>query len=130
MKHRKLLAILVTLLLTFACCFFTACGSDLAASASGTYSSESLDEQDAEGPEGAVEDAEDPEVIVEEDAVEAEEEGEDLELEAEVLNEQMVWITEKGKCYHSKSTCSNMKNPAQVPISQVGDRYACPKCKP
>lgn len=46
--------------------------------------------------------------------------------------EQMVWVPRSGSKYHKKSTCSNMKNPLEVPLS-----YAlscgfepCKKCKP
>lgn len=43
--------------------------------------------------------------------------------------ETMVWISKTGKCYHSKSTCSNMRNPWQVPLSEAKrDRKACTKC--
>lgn len=42
--------------------------------------------------------------------------------------EEMVWISSSGKKYHSKSSCSNMKNPWQVPLSQVGNREPCKKC--
>lgn len=33
--------------------------------------------------------------------------------------ERMVWIPRTGSKYHSKSTCSNMKNPRQVTISEA-----------
>lgn len=45
--------------------------------------------------------------------------------------EQMVWIpTNGGKKYHSKSSCSGMKNPAQVSISSAKAQgfEACKKC--
>ncbi len=44
--------------------------------------------------------------------------------------EQMVWIPNSGSKYHSRSSCSNMKNPTQVTISrakQLGYE-ACKKC--
>lgn len=31
----------------------------------------------------------------------------------------MVWIPQSGKKYHSKSNCSNMKNPAQVTLEEA-----------
>ncbi len=44
--------------------------------------------------------------------------------------EEMVWISESGKCYHSKQSCSNMRDPWQVPLSkaQSMDRKPCSKC--
>lgn len=46
--------------------------------------------------------------------------------------DQMVWVPRSGSKYHKISTCSNMKNPREVPLS-----YAiscgfepCKKCKP
>ncbi len=45
-------------------------------------------------------------------------------------SEQMVWIPRTGKKYHSKSTCSNMKNPEKVTISEAKRRgyEKCKKC--
>lgn len=42
----------------------------------------------------------------------------------------MVWITESGDKYHSRSGCSGMKNPYQVPLEQAvaSGREACKKC--
>lgn len=42
----------------------------------------------------------------------------------------MVWVPKTGSKYHSKSSCSNMKNPSQVPIEQaIANGYtACKKC--
>ena len=45
--------------------------------------------------------------------------------------EQMVWIpTHGGKKYHSKSTCSNMKDPEKVTLSEAKAEgfTACKKC--
>ena len=45
-------------------------------------------------------------------------------------DEQMVYIPRTGECYHSKSTCSNMKNPNCVTLSEAiewGYR-PCKKC--
>ena len=43
---------------------------------------------------------------------------------------QMVWVTESGKRYHSRSTCSNMKSPRQIPLEDAKDQgyTACQKC--
>ena len=45
-------------------------------------------------------------------------------------SEQLVWIPKTGTKYHSKSTCSNMKNPTQVAQSVAVNREytACSKC--
>lgn len=52
--------------------------------------------------------------------------------EAAVDEEQeiMVWISESGNCYHSKQSCSNMKNPVQVTLSkaQSMNKRPCKKC--
>ena len=57
-------------------------------------------------------------------------EEEQLEEEAEVVDEEMVWLSRTGKCYHCKRTCSNMKDPIQVPLSEVlrKNKTACTKC--
>lgn len=41
-----------------------------------------------------------------------------------------VWISESGKKYHSKASCSGMKNPSEVSLSdaQAAGRTACSKC--
>lgn len=48
----------------------------------------------------------------------------------EKANEQMVWVSGSGNCYHSNPNCSNMKNPWEVPLSQAQNmgRRACKKC--
>lgn len=45
-------------------------------------------------------------------------------------NEVMVWIPKSGSKYHSKSSCSNMKNPTQVTLEQAEawGYEACKKC--
>ncbi len=42
----------------------------------------------------------------------------------------MVWVTEKGKKYHSHSNCSNMKSPYQISKQSAinSGRSACSKC--
>lgn len=43
---------------------------------------------------------------------------------------QMVWISGSGTKYHSRSSCSNMKNPWQVTVeeAQAQGRQPCKKC--
>lgn len=45
-------------------------------------------------------------------------------------NEEIVWITPKGKRYHSNSSCSNMMSPEEVPLSEAEDMgyTPCQKC--
>ncbi|WP_154666446.1 hypothetical protein [Anaeromassilibacillus senegalensis] len=45
-------------------------------------------------------------------------------------NGAMVWITAKGKKYHSSPSCSNMKNPREVSVSEAeaSGRTPCSKC--
>ena len=42
----------------------------------------------------------------------------------------MVWITEKGKKYHSSPDCSNMKNPHKISLEDAiaSGREPCKKC--
>lgn len=44
--------------------------------------------------------------------------------------EQMVWVSQSGSKYHSNSSCSNMKNPTQITISEARNRglEPCKKC--
>lgn len=44
--------------------------------------------------------------------------------------EEMVWIPQSGSKYHSRSSCSNMKNPTQVTKSQAENSgyEPCKKC--
>ena len=43
---------------------------------------------------------------------------------------EMVWIPKSGSKYHSRSSCSNMKNPVEVGISYALSKgyTACKKC--
>jgi len=45
-------------------------------------------------------------------------------------NKSYVWVTEKGKSYHSSSQCSNMNNPRRMELSKAKSRgyTRCPKC--
>lgn len=44
--------------------------------------------------------------------------------------EVMVWVSKSGSKYHSKSSCSNMKNPSQISLDTAKSRGlgACSKC--
>lgn len=44
--------------------------------------------------------------------------------------ETMVWISQTGTKYHASSSCSNMKNPSRVPLTQAVSqgRGPCSKC--
>lgn len=70
--------------------------------------------------------------IVETSAVEtiATTQTEQITVESTTKQEQMVWIPESGKKYHSKSSCSNMQNPIQVTISQAKNMgyEPCKRC--
>ena len=47
-------------------------------------------------------------------------------------DDPLVWIPRSGSKYHSKSTCSNMKNPIQVTLSEAkkSGYDPCKKCHP
>ena len=49
-----------------------------------------------------------------------------------VLYDPLVWVPKSGSKYHSKSTCSGMKKPRQVKLSEaVSCGFTpCKKCKP
>ena len=53
-------------------------------------------------------------------------------VKTEEKKESMVWIPKTGKKYHSKSSCSNMKNPSHVSLSTAKSRgfTPCSKCSP
>ena len=50
------------------------------------------------------------------------------EPEEDVYAAVMVWIPKTGKKYHSNASCSNMKNPTQVTLSQA-DKQGYEPCK-
>ena len=53
------------------------------------------------------------------------------QVSASKKTEEMVWIpTHGGKKYHSKSSCSNMKDPEKVTLSEAKKQgfTACKKC--
>ena len=66
----------------------------------------------------------------EESAKKAAEEAAQQQAAAQQPQEQMVWIPQSGSKYHSKSSCSGMKDPRQVPISEAiaGGYEACSRC--
>ena len=52
-------------------------------------------------------------------------------ISASKKTEEMVWVpTHGGKKYHSKSSCSNMKDPEKVTLSEAKAEgfTACKKC--
>lgn len=61
---------------------------------------------------------------------EAEKAAQEAAQQASEPAKEMVWIPRTGSKYHSKSSCSNMKNPSQVTIDQAKSRgYSpCKKC--
>lgn len=52
--------------------------------------------------------------------------------EKQTALEALVWIPKSGSKYHRNSSCSNMKEPSQVPISEaIRLGYEpCKRCKP
>ncbi len=56
----------------------------------------------------------------------------DAVLSVSTPGEPLVWIPKSGSKYHSKSTCSGMKNPSQVSldVAQSLGYTPCKKCKP
>ncbi len=55
---------------------------------------------------------------------------EELVTEEKTTQETMVWVTDKGGSYHSRSTCSGMKSPYQITLSdaQARNLSPCKKC--
>ena len=66
----------------------------------------------------------------EEAAKKAAEEAAQQQAAAQQPQEQMVWIPQSGSKYHSKSSCSGMDGPRQIPISQAISRgyEPCKRC--
>lgn len=54
----------------------------------------------------------------------------EMEGTTRATTEEMVWISDHGSKYHASSSCSKMKSPTQVPISQaISMGYTpCKKC--
>ena len=52
--------------------------------------------------------------------------------DGQTSDDPLVWIPRSGSKYHSKSTCSNMKNPIQVTLSEAkkSGYDPCKKCHP
>ena len=103
------LVIMITMLL---CC----CGIDtstVAGSATNVINSKDYDDSDTDSDYYETED----------------DDLEELETSEEEADEQMVWVSRTGKCYHSKSSCSNMKDPWQIPLSEAQKtKKPCKKC--
>lgn len=128
----KRLSILFMILVLCALTFLTGCGID--SSSLGASASIPNKPEVAEEPLDDVEVKSEQTQLTESDgedggAIEVQE-GAQLEEEAEVVDEEMVWLSRTGKCYHSKSTCSNMKDPIHVPLSEAlkKNKTACTKC--
>ena len=125
MKHRiKYLALIA--ILVFSMLVVVGCGIDtatLAGSASGINSTEAEQEEPEQSELEQVEPEDDEQINLEAFA-------EDEAVVSETNEEVLVWVCETGKCYHSKSSCSRMKNPWQVTLSEAleDDKRACSKC--
>ncbi len=125
MKHRiKHLALIA--ILAFSMLIVVGCGIDtstLAGSAAGINSTETEQEEPAQVEPEHVESADDKQIELD-DFIE------DEEAISESYDEVLVWICETGECYHSKSSCSRMKNPWQVTLSEAEEKNkrACSKC--
>ena len=110
---KEILAILLT-----GCMFFAiSCGSDI---------SEELSSAHFEGAAKAS-------TIAEEVSKDALDEATEMQVESDVeaesmANEQMVWIPRTGSKYHRYSSCSNMKSPTEVPLSDA-ERMGYEPCK-
>lgn len=77
----------------------------------------------------------DDELLLLKQLIDAEVEARGLVVSADGISasdEPLVWIPKSGSKYHSKSTCSNMKNPLQVtfPEAKDGGYEPCRKCRP
>ena len=77
----------------------------------------------------------DEELLLLKQLIDAEVEARGLAVAADsapASDEPLVWIPKSGSKYHSKSTCSNMKNPVQVTLSEAkeGGYEPCKKCHP
>lgn len=77
----------------------------------------------------------DDELLLLKQLIDAEVEARGLVVSADGMSasdEPLVWIPKSGSKYHSKSTCSNMKNPLQVTLSEAkdGGYEPCKKCRP
>lgn len=51
-------------------------------------------------------------------------------IQARGLGEEMVWCAGTGKKYHKKPSCSNMKNPFEITLTEAQERglTPCSKC--
>lgn len=71
-----------------------------------------------------------PDFSADKDAYDKQLAEKEAESAAEEEQETMVWISGSGSCYHSKQSCSNMKNPVQVTLSKAEsmNKRPCKKC--
>lgn len=71
-----------------------------------------------------------PDFSADKDAYDKNQAEKEAEAIAEAEQETMVWISRTGSCYHSKQSCSNMKNPTQVTLSKAQgmNKKPCKKC--
>lgn len=112
---RKILIFVLAIMITMALC---CCGLDtstVAGSASKVINNEDYDDSDDYSDNYEAFD------------FDLDDESEDMEDE---IDEPMVWVSKTGKCYHSKSSCSNMNDPWQIPLSKALEEHkkACKKC--
>lgn len=115
-RFLALIAILVlSMLITVGCGVDT---STLAGSASGINSTEKEQAEPGSGDSESDEWTDFEELIEDEEAV------------SEDADEVLVWVSKTGECYHSDSSCSRMRNPWQVPLSEAEEngRRPCQKC--
>ena len=61
---------------------------------------------------------------------EPEEDSSAFEIDGEQSTTNEVWVSKTGKKYHSKQTCSNMKNPKKTTLEEAISRNLtpCTKC--
>lgn len=71
-----------------------------------------------------------PDFSADKDAYDKQLAEKEAESATEEEQETMVWISGSGNCYHSKQSCSNMKNPVQVTLSKAEsmNKRPCKKC--
>lgn len=77
-------------------------------------------------------DLSDEELLTLQKLVEAELKSRGLFDDSDADDGPMVWVPRSGSKYHSKSTCSGMKNPRQVTLKEALSCgfTPCKRCKP
>lgn len=80
----------------------------------------------------ALGDLSDQELLTLRQLLEAELQARGLSDTSDVDEGPLVWVPRSGSKYHSKSNCSNMKNPRQVTLSEALSCgfTPCKRCKP